>query len=54
MNRQEIERKVFCEGVWKHKYNEARNQKMEELTGEPNDRTAYDVGIEMEIKTNHE
>lgn len=35
------------------KYNTAMHMSTEELTGEPSDRTAYDVGTEMEpLKTN--
>ena len=37
-----------------NKYNTAMHIDTEELSGEVNDRTAYDVGTEMEIKTNHE
>ncbi len=45
--------KVFCEGTWKHKYNEAMNEKLAELFGEPNDRTSADVGVEMEPLENN-
>lgn len=33
-----------------NKYNTSIHQNTEALTGEPNDRTAYDVGIEPEVK----
>ena len=34
---------------WSNKYNESMHRATEELTGEPNDRTAYDVGTEKEV-----
>lgn len=34
----------------KNKYNVAMHMQTEELTGEPNDRTSYDVGEEPEYK----
>ena len=36
------------DGVWKHKYNPSKNLQIEQDTGIPNDRDAYDVGIEPE------
>lgn len=35
-----------------NKYNTAMHMDTEELTGEVNDRTGYDVGMEPEIKNN--
>ena len=43
--------KIFCDGVWKHKYNPTNNQKLQDTFNEPNDREASDVGIEMELQT---
>lgn len=37
-----------------NKYNTAMHMDTEELTCETNDRTAYDVGTEQDIKTNQE
>lgn len=37
-----------------NKYNTAMHMDTEELTGEPNDRTSYDVGTEQELLTNKE
>lgn len=34
------------------KYNPSFNYHVEELSGEPNDRTGYDCGMEMELKDN--
>jgi hypothetical protein len=53
MNKQKIN-KIFCNGTWSHKYNEARNERLANDIGESNDRTAYDVGTEMELKQEHE
>ncbi len=41
----------MCEGTWKHKYNEAMNERIANENGLSNDRTAYDVGEEPS-KTN--
>ncbi len=35
-----------------NKYNESIHQNTEALSGEPNDRTAYDVGTERELTNN--
>ena len=37
-----------------NKYNESMHQNTEALTGESNDRTAFDVGTEQELKQEHE
>lgn len=37
-----------------NKYNTAMHMDTEALTGEPSDRTAYDVGTEMELKHKHD
>ena len=37
-----------------NKYNTAMHMDTEELTGEPSDRTAYDVGTEPVLKQEHE
>jgi hypothetical protein len=37
-----------------NKYNTALHMDTEELSGEPNDRTGYDVGVEMELNHNQE
>ena len=52
MNKKEQE--VFCNGTLSHKYNESRNERMADMIGEPNDRTAYDVGEEPENKLAHD
>jgi hypothetical protein len=36
-----------------NKYNTALHMSTEELSGEPNDRTAYDVGTEQELLTDN-
>jgi len=35
-----------------NKYNTSLHQDTESLTGEPNDRTAEDIGVERELPTN--
>lgn len=35
-----------------NKYNESMHQSTEQLSGESNDRTGYDCGIEMELINN--
>jgi hypothetical protein len=54
MNKQQIEKEVFCNGTWSHKYNEARNERLANDIGEPNDRTGADCGMEREVLTNNQ
>jgi hypothetical protein len=41
-------------GLDKYKYNFSVHNQVESITGEPSDRSPYDVGSEMESKINHD